>query len=155
MPEWMATGILALLLGLAGGFAAHYTPADPWSHPLTDDLSSRAGLSTSTGVKRILTCASAQAAPQHISSGLPPIAAAIAPEAARGTGNQREKRDACYAASHTFCVGSSAPLDRSCSASALHARSRFPVSRRTVVTMGPGFPIAILPGIVAELGRIF
>jgi hypothetical protein len=25
MPEWMATGILALLLGLAGGFAAHYT----------------------------------------------------------------------------------------------------------------------------------
>jgi hypothetical protein len=25
MPEWMATRILALLLGLSGGFAAHYT----------------------------------------------------------------------------------------------------------------------------------
>lgn len=25
MPEWMATGILALLLGLAGLFAVHYT----------------------------------------------------------------------------------------------------------------------------------
>jgi hypothetical protein len=25
MPEWMATGILALLLGLAGAFAAHQT----------------------------------------------------------------------------------------------------------------------------------
>jgi hypothetical protein len=25
MPEWMATRILALLLGLSGGFATHYT----------------------------------------------------------------------------------------------------------------------------------
>ena len=25
MPEWLATGILAFLLGLSGGFAAHYT----------------------------------------------------------------------------------------------------------------------------------
>jgi hypothetical protein len=25
MPEWMATRILALLLGLSGGFRAHYT----------------------------------------------------------------------------------------------------------------------------------
>src|SRR5262245_34789519 len=25
MPEWMATRLLALLLGLSGGFAAHYT----------------------------------------------------------------------------------------------------------------------------------
>jgi hypothetical protein len=25
MPEWMATRILALLLGLSGGFAVHYT----------------------------------------------------------------------------------------------------------------------------------
>jgi hypothetical protein len=25
MPEWMATGVLALLLGLAGAFAAHQT----------------------------------------------------------------------------------------------------------------------------------
>ena len=25
MPEWMASGILAFLLTLAGGFAAHYT----------------------------------------------------------------------------------------------------------------------------------
>ena len=25
MPEWMATRMLAFLLGLSGGFAAHYT----------------------------------------------------------------------------------------------------------------------------------
>jgi hypothetical protein len=25
MPDWMATRILAFLLGLSGGFAAHYT----------------------------------------------------------------------------------------------------------------------------------
>jgi hypothetical protein len=34
----------------------------------------------------------------------------------------------------------------------LHARPRFPISRCTVVTMRPGLPIAILPGIVTELG---
>jgi hypothetical protein len=77
----------------------------------------------------------------------------LLPKLRLGTGNQK---NAMPATQHrTFCVGSSAPLGRSCSASALHARSRFPVSRRTVVTMGPRFPIAILPGIVAELGRIF
>ncbi len=40
MPEWMATRILALLLGLSGGFAVHYTAlhsVDPGSNPLTDD----------------------------------------------------------------------------------------------------------------------
>ena len=39
MPEWMATRILALLLGLSGGFAVHYTLFDPGSDPLTDDES--------------------------------------------------------------------------------------------------------------------
>jgi hypothetical protein len=37
----------------------------------------------------------------------------------------------------------------------LHACSRLPVFRRTVMTMGPDLPIAILPGIVTELGRVF
>src|SRR4029453_12739073 len=37
----------------------------------------------------------------------------------------------------------------------LQARSRGPVGRCAGVTMRPGFPIAILPGIVAELGRVF
>src|SRR5262249_50844517 len=37
----------------------------------------------------------------------------------------------------------------------LHACSRLPVFRRTVMTMGANFPIAILPGIVTELGRVF
>jgi hypothetical protein len=38
--------------------------------------------------------------------------------------------------------------------SALHTRPRFPISRCTVVTMRPGLPIAILPGIVTELGCV-
>src|SRR5262249_48818049 len=37
----------------------------------------------------------------------------------------------------------------------LHACSRLPVFRGTVMTMGANFPIAILPGIVTELGRVF
>src|SRR5439155_17951950 len=37
----------------------------------------------------------------------------------------------------------------------LHACSRLPVFRRAVMTMGSNFPIAVLPGIVTELGRVF
>jgi hypothetical protein len=36
----------------------------------------------------------------------------------------------------------------------LDACSGLPVFRRTVMTMGPNFPIAILPEIVAELRRV-
>jgi hypothetical protein len=37
----------------------------------------------------------------------------------------------------------------------LHACSRLPMFRRTVMTMGANLPIAILPGVVAQLGRVF
>jgi hypothetical protein len=37
----------------------------------------------------------------------------------------------------------------------LHACSPLPIFRRTVMTMGTNLPIAILPGVVAELGRVF
>jgi hypothetical protein len=36
-----------------------------------------------------------------------------------------------------------------------HAFSRLPIFRCTVVTMCPSLPIAILPGVVAELGCVF
>jgi hypothetical protein len=36
-----------------------------------------------------------------------------------------------------------------------HVFSRLPIFRCTVVTVCPSFPIAILPGVVAELGRVF
>ena len=39
-------------------------------------------------------------------------------------------------------------------ASALHVLPRFPISRCSVMTMRPGLPIAILPGVVTELGRV-
>jgi hypothetical protein len=35
-----------------------------------------------------------------------------------------------------------------------HAFSRLPIFRCTVMTVRPSFPIAILPGVVAELGRV-
>ena len=38
---------------------------------------------------------------------------------------------------------------------ALHACSRLPVFWRTVMTMGANLPIAIPPGVVTELGRVF
>jgi hypothetical protein len=36
----------------------------------------------------------------------------------------------------------------------LHTCSRLPIFRRTIMTMRPSFPIAILPGIITELGRV-
>jgi hypothetical protein len=37
----------------------------------------------------------------------------------------------------------------------LHACSRLPIFPRTVMTMGTNLPIAILPGVIAKLGRVF
>jgi hypothetical protein len=62
MPEWMATRVLALLLGLSGGFAAHYTLLIPRTHPLTgDDIGHRTATSPRrrTNVRRLAHLSSA------------------------------------------------------------------------------------------------